>query len=481
MKKLFLTTLLFGLIALQSLNLNAQTKYVWTQKTSFPGIGRGGAIAFVAGNYAYLGLGSGGGNYLSDFYQYDFANDTWLQKASYPNAIPGAGAISNGTFGVVGLGTVTHTDCYKYNATSNQWDSAATFGGVGRYDVASFTIGNKGYIGMGIDNVVNYNDFWSYDFTTDTWSQIANIGGSTRYGCFSFVLGNKGYVGGGCYDNNTHYSDFYEYNPSNNTWTQKANFGGGTRSFASGFSMLNKGFAGLGRDGVNGVNNYNDFWSYNPSNDTWAKIDSFPGGSRIFGVSLSYNDHGYVSAGYNSNTSTIYNDFWQLDTVVTQTSPCNAGFSVFPDSNFVGLYFGYNYSTGTNISCLWNWGDGATDTGSYPVHIYANAGFYTITLTINGVLCADSFTVSHNILRTKGTNGIHKITILKPVAAGIQNDIYKNSFSIYPNPTNDLLNINLSERENSLVSIYNLNGQKLEEIQLLNKQQINTSNLEKGM
>ncbi|MFM2049488.1 MAG: hypothetical protein RI955_2036, partial [Bacteroidota bacterium] len=47
MKKLFLSTLLFGLIALQSLNSNAQTKYVWNQKTSFPGIGRGGAITFV--------------------------------------------------------------------------------------------------------------------------------------------------------------------------------------------------------------------------------------------------------------------------------------------------------------------------------------------------------------------------------------------------------------------------------------------------
>lgn len=69
-----------------------------------------------------------------------------------------------------------------------------------------------------------------------------------RYSAVGFSIGSKGYIGTG-QDACGYKNDFWEYNPADNSWTQKADFGGGGRVAAVGFSIGSKGYIGTGNDG----------------------------------------------------------------------------------------------------------------------------------------------------------------------------------------------------------------------------------------
>jgi N-acetylneuraminic acid mutarotase len=98
-----------------------------------------------------------------------------------------------------------------------------------------FSIGHKGYVGTGrsYDGGYNYyKDFWEYDPVVNKWTQRADFGGTVRSEAVGFGIGHKGYLGTGYYsDQVSHsYNDFWEYDPIENSWTQKSNFGGAVLS-----------------------------------------------------------------------------------------------------------------------------------------------------------------------------------------------------------------------------------------------------------
>ncbi len=135
----------------------------------------------------------------------------------------------------------------------------ADCGGGPRGSASSFTIGSKGYVGIGGNNGIEKKDFWEFDPVGNTWTQKADFGGTAREQATQFAIGIKGYIGTG-YDGSTWTSDFWEYDPSSNTWTQKAEFGGTARYDGIGFSVGGKGYIGTGYNGTY----LNDFWEYSP-------------------------------------------------------------------------------------------------------------------------------------------------------------------------------------------------------------------------
>ena len=64
----------------------------------------------------------------------------------------------------------------------------------------------------------------------NTWTQKADFGWSPRWGAVGFSIGNKGYIGMGWDVSNQPLKNFWEYDQIANTWTQKADFGGGERA-----------------------------------------------------------------------------------------------------------------------------------------------------------------------------------------------------------------------------------------------------------
>jgi len=103
------------------------------------------------------------------------------------------------------------------------WIQKADFGGVAREGATGFSIGSKGYIGLGAEYPISYKDFWEYDPDANTWTQKADFGGHGRLYAVGFTIAGKGYVGtgqSGSFPNYTYYKDFWEYDPNSNTWTR---------------------------------------------------------------------------------------------------------------------------------------------------------------------------------------------------------------------------------------------------------------------
>ena len=270
----------------------------WTQKNDFTGTGRMNATGFSIGNKGYVGLGaSGTSTFYNDFYEYDPATNAWTQKAT------------------VGCSNSTSATCTGY---------AAKRGGA-----AGFSIGKKGYIGTGASvnwllAVTYYPDFYEYDPTTNIWTKKANFpttapATSGRGGTTGFSIGNKGYIGLGAYGTSSSnlLQDFYEYDPTGNTWTAKAAFPGTPRGGAAGFSIGSKGYVGIGGYFASSSDNayYNDFYEYDPTTNIWTQkanlgcsnsTDASCNGiadARYNGVGFSVGSRGYIGTGYNSTLS----------------------------------------------------------------------------------------------------------------------------------------------------------------------------------
>jgi len=126
------------------------TTNVWTQKQSFQGAARYGAVGFSIGNKGYIGTGAVGSfskTYYNDFWEYDPLTDNWAKKTSIPG--------------------------------NRAW-------------AVGFSIGNKGYIGTGYNYPNYYNDFYEYDPTTDSWSQKLNLKDQQGKMLLAFHLEQKG-------------------------------------------------------------------------------------------------------------------------------------------------------------------------------------------------------------------------------------------------------------------------------------------------
>jgi len=290
-----------------------------------------GATGFSIGNKGYIGTGYGIGYVLKkDFWEYNPATDSWTQKADFGGtARIWATGFSLGNKGYIGTGDNGNAsnpllckDFWEYNPVNNIWTRKADFGGIARKLATGFSINtaftNKGYIGTGGNggtNPVNLKDFWEYDPITDTWLQKADFPGVARYAAIGFSILDKGYLGTGMNYMSSHevtvFNDFYEYNPVENTWTRKADLGGLTRAFAVGFSIGSMGYIGTGNSAEGFLK---DFWEYNPITNIWIEKTSFGGAARDCATGFSIGTKGYIGTGLLSDNSYI-NDFWEYNQV----------------------------------------------------------------------------------------------------------------------------------------------------------------------
>lgn len=241
------------------------------------------------------------------------AQNTWTQKADFGGiAREGAVSFSIGTKGYIGMGRTNNgiaSDFWEYDPAADTWTQKADFGGTGRSYGVGFSIGTKGYVGTGN----NDKDFWEYDPAANSWTRKADFGGQARSGATGFSIGMKGYIGTGNAGlfGTIFKKDFWEYDPSINTWTQKADFGGGARFYATGFSIGTKGYIGTGTP--DGLEDRNDFWEYDPVTNDWTQKADFGGGARKLATSFSIGTKGYIGMGIdNSNAYEPY-DFYEYE------------------------------------------------------------------------------------------------------------------------------------------------------------------------
>lgn len=109
-------------------------------------------------------------------------------------------------------------------------------------------------------------------------------------------------------------------------------------------------------------------------------------------------------------------------------------FSASTDSLDLSLTNGevtFTDATQNAVSWFWDFGDGNTSTQQNPTHIYTQPGVYDVHLqTENNTGCSDAMTQT--------------ITVLNFPVSTNEVDIFNQNIKIYPNPTNDILNIELN-------------------------------------
>ena len=354
----------------------------------------GGPTTFCEGSNVVLTANGSGGS------------GTWTQKANLGSlGRQNAVSFSIGNKGYLGTGldgAACRNDFWEYDPTSNAWTQKANFGGGVRWHATGFSIGSKGYMGTGSDLTTgSKNDFWEYDPTLNTWTQKANFGGSAREGAKGFSIGNKGYLGTG-FDPLTGYtSDFWEYDPSSNAWTQKADFFS-SRYEAISFSIGNKGYLGIG----GAAGGYaNDLWEYDPSSNAWTQKAYFGGTIRGFSLGFSIGNKGYIGTGVDPRAGVYKNDFWEFDpNANTWIQKTNFGGSSrgFATGFSIGNkgYIGTGIDSAIYKNDLWEFDLGYTylwSTGeTTPTITAASSGSYTVTITNNDGCSATSDTVVVN-------------------------------------------------------------------------------------
>ncbi|HEV7231829.1 MAG TPA: T9SS type A sorting domain-containing protein [Bacteroidia bacterium] len=158
--------------------------------------------------------------------------------------------------------------------------------------------------------------------------------------------------------------------------------------------------------------------------------------------------------------------------LVPGNPPCQAAFSLTPDPNTPGNYTAANntYDGGSPIyRYIWTWGDSTRgDTIATPTHTYSSPGQYQICLSINTYMgCTSTFcdnvTATRYAASATGTHTTINVVMGHPVMGIVEETKSLNSWSLFPNPGNEVLHLEYNLSRNSAVDIkiYNLIGQEV--------------------
>ena len=225
-----------------------------------------------------------------------------------------------------------------FTVVTGRWKKMSDFPGAARTGAVGFSIGDKGYITLGLGAAGNeYKYLWEYNTLTNTWTKKADFPGFDRTEAFCFVINNRAYVGGGSTLSTSRTNDFYEYDPNLNTWSTKTAFPFPIAfSDAVGLSINGKGYV------VTGTST-KLVYEYNPQTDKWLRKADFPGRSRWRGTGFVIGDKGYIVGGYAENDAVKdcweYNpatDGWVQKTSLPETVFDPVGFSI-NGNGFVGI------------------------------------------------------------------------------------------------------------------------------------------------
>jgi len=264
---------------------------VWVQKSSLPDTAfeRHHPVTFSINGYGYLLGGSATQSpYLSDFYRYDPAADEWTALPDFPGpARSYAYAIVYDGKAYMGFGfglSSDLSDLWEYDPATGAWTEKALCPGDGRGHPAFMEANGKIYVGLGQGAIGNLKDFWAYDIAADEWEQIPDFPSFSRHHPFYFSVGGMVYTGFGhgseSVAGSTIYNDFYRFDPQNDTWKRMNDFPAEQRVAGTQFSLDGKGYVLSGEGKDHYYLEEGEFWEYQPDNDDWTQLPSMPGSGR---------------------------------------------------------------------------------------------------------------------------------------------------------------------------------------------------------
>ena len=358
------------------------------------------------------------------------AQRAWTQKASLTgSARLWATGFTIGTKGYIGVGgdfaSNHYLDFWEWDQPSNTWTQKANFPGTDRSEAVGFSVGTKGYVATGFDGTVQLTDLWEWDQTNNTWTKKPNLSGGARDQAAGFSIGTKGYIGTGYKSAAPNYlKDFWEWNPSTGGWYPQTTLSM-TRAGASSFSIGTKGYFGTGHNGTNALQ---DFWEWNQSSGAWTQKATFIGAAREHAIGFSIGTRGYIGTGANSTTK--YKDFWEWDQA-SNTWAQKTDFGGTARHSAIGFsvgtkgYIGTGYD-GTEQNDFWEYDpsfditcisylssnfSASTDTViQYDTINFTNTSFNATSYS--WLINGNQFSTSANTSSTFGSLGTYTITLI---------------------------------------------------------------------
>ncbi len=289
----------------------------WLRKRDIPFSSfdaRGNGVGFATGGFGYYGVGYNGGTTLKDFWKYDAVGDAWSAVADCGiDFQAGVSMVINGKL-YTGLGQAFSQNpsimkqIWEYDPATNTWTRKGDFPGTARWGAVGVSIGDKGYVGLGVPGGGSVLlDWWEYDPGTDNWTQKKDFpAGAPMHFATAMVVNNRIFAGISSY----RYSNaWYEYLPATDTWARRRDFPGIVSFSPAMFVIGNKGYV---------VGGGEECWAYEPSTDTWTQQAFIR--SIIAGSGFSLNGKGYFLPGVGGGGSTS-STYWNKE--VWEFTPAN--------------------------------------------------------------------------------------------------------------------------------------------------------------
>lgn len=206
------------------------------------------------------------------------------------------------------------------------------------------------------------DDFADSPYPALELHQIAPFPPGGRASAVAFVNNGKAYIALGRNLARAGYQqDCWQYDPSNNTWTQMATFPGEPRGKAIAQTIDSISYAGLGYGGNAVYTNkgyFNDFWAFNPRTNTWTRKADYPSTTVNAAMSFVYNKEIYVCEG--ADGLNYYGEVWKYNPVTDKWSQLNdnkahnRGCGVMVCNSQNRCFFGIGYN-GENRNDWWEY------------------------------------------------------------------------------------------------------------------------------
>ena len=153
-------------------------------------------------------------------------------------------------------------------------------------------------------------DMYKFDVLAGTWISVASKPGSGLLGAACMNFGDKVIICGGKFQSGKSSAEVWEYTISTDSWIQKNNYPFPGR-FRSGATVLNgSGFLVFGRD--TGGAFRKELYKYTLATDSWVKISDFTGKGRTYAPLTTANNRLCLFGGTDTLGS-FYKDLWYFN------------------------------------------------------------------------------------------------------------------------------------------------------------------------